>query len=62
MSALDDARESVHNADRYQWTGADLRAELRSMRDAMRALIQHVGHLEDRLERIREANDLFDGS
>lgn len=55
-TALDDARDAVHEADRLEspiaLAGYPVR---RAERDALRALIQYVGELEERVRELEGA-------
>jgi predicted nucleic acid-binding Zn-ribbon protein len=50
MSALDDAREAVKQSDKLSSRRANLNGEIRALRDALRALMDHVEELEERLD------------
>jgi predicted nucleic acid-binding Zn-ribbon protein len=50
MSALDDARAAVQESDALAGRRVRYDGEIRALRDAMRALMQHVEELEERLD------------
>jgi predicted nucleic acid-binding Zn-ribbon protein len=50
VSALDDARAAVQKSDELAGRRVRHDEEIRALRDAMRALMQHVEELEERLD------------
>lgn len=64
-SALDDARTAVQRSDEAQLPTQEtrtiaVRGETEALRDALRALIQHVEHLEKRIDTLSSQQHKLD--